>query len=87
MEVDFIDKKLSRCVFSELETEKAESSRKMELLEHDIQRALARIRDLEADNEALSKVREDNAHKQAQITRLQEQMASDKEAHEKGTQK
>ncbi|CDH61560.1 hypothetical protein BATDEDRAFT_85397 [Lichtheimia corymbifera JMRC:FSU:9682] len=68
---------------SELETEKAESSRKMELLEHDIQRALARIRDLEADNEALSKVREDNAHKQAQITRLQEQMASDKEAHEK----
>ncbi|KAI7886051.1 hypothetical protein K492DRAFT_203591 [Lichtheimia hyalospora FSU 10163] len=68
---------------SELEAEKAESSRKTELLEHDIQRALARIRDLEADNEALSKVREDNAHKQAQITRLQEHMASDREAHEK----
>lgn len=68
---------------SEWEAEKAENSRKMELLEHDIQRALARIRDLEADNEALSKVREDNAHKQAQITRLQEHLASDREAHEK----
>lgn len=87
MEVNFFDKKLSRRISRELETEKAESSRKMELLEHDIQRALARIRDLEADNEALSKVREDNAHKQAQITRLQEQMASDKEAHEKGRHK
>ena len=79
-----MDGRLSRWIFRELEAEKAESSRKMELLEHDIQRALARIRDLEVDNEALSKVREDNAHKQAQITRLQEHMASDREAHEKG---
>ncbi|KAI8137772.1 hypothetical protein BJV82DRAFT_674402 [Fennellomyces sp. T-0311] len=68
---------------TELDTEKADSARKVELLEHDIRQALERVENLESDNEVLAKVREENAAKQTQIHRLQERMSADRIAHEK----
>ena len=73
-----------RSYVSELETEKADNSRKVELLEHDIRQALDRVQDLESDNEVLTKVKEDNAAKQTQIHRLQARMSADRVAHEQG---
>ncbi|KAI9492017.1 hypothetical protein BDB00DRAFT_830793 [Zychaea mexicana] len=67
---------------TELETEKADDARKTELVEHDIRQALERVQHLEADNEALVKVKEDIGAKQAQIHRLQERMSADRVAHE-----
>ncbi|KAG2218854.1 hypothetical protein INT45_011278 [Circinella minor] len=67
---------------SELETENADNARKIELFEHDIHQALERIQNLENDNEALIKVKEDNSAKQIQIHRLQERLSADRVSHE-----
>ncbi|KAI7860606.1 hypothetical protein BDC45DRAFT_494823 [Circinella umbellata] len=67
---------------SELENENADNARKIELLEHDIHQALERIQNLENDNEALIKVKEDNSAKQTQIHRLQERLSADRVSHE-----
>ena len=53
-------------------------------MEHDIHQALERVQNLESDNEALTKVKEDNTAKQKQIHRLQERLSADRVSHEQG---
>lgn len=69
---------------SEHEAEKKEHKRKLELMEQDIRQALERIKDLESENEALTKIREENSAKQVQINKLREQIVAEQERHERG---